>query len=272
MGDRAMPKSVFVIFESAGSDGSVAVLLSEQDMPSEQRVGAAKTWQPALDALGGKREAIEHYATTACREVDEETGKLVGVERLQSLRAWIAAQPLQDSANVYYDQEGAALFFFCPIPREGVDWDFWRTLNETFDSEFGETPPDRTRSPSHLHWLKLVAPWKTAHDGMPVAAPLHRCVPGCAARCGRTECAVKTLGLKPHVERALQHRRDMLRQQAGLTPAACRELQRRACVQSPQLPPPAPLPPPPQRPQSRLGPQLQPLQLPSQWQTARLPR
>ena len=76
-----------------------------------------KLFEPALDALGGKRDGAEDCATALCREVFEESGKLNRDEHLQRLRAWIAAEPL-DSAYVWYTAVGKALFYYYPIPRD----------------------------------------------------------------------------------------------------------------------------------------------------------
>ena len=122
------PRSVFVIPVWHEDDGSVAALLSEQDMPSGPRTcwyfkhghcryGDAcrfshvpyELFEPGLDALGGKREGDEDCATALCREVFEESGELIRDEHLQRLRAWIAAQPL-DSAYVCSVAVGKALF------------------------------------------------------------------------------------------------------------------------------------------------------------------
>ena len=99
---------------------------AEQDMRSPANPGM---WEPALDALGGKRNDSEDCATAACREVEEESGGLVCGEHLRRLDAWIAAQQL-DSPNVYHDQDGKAVFFYYPIPHDMKK--FWFVLNETF--------------------------------------------------------------------------------------------------------------------------------------------
>ena len=224
---RAAPKSAFVIFETRGKDGSVSFLLSEQDMRSGPNTGM---WEPALDALGGKLNGGEDYLTAACREVEEESGGLICDEHLERLRAWIEAQQLADSPDVYHDQEGKALFFYYPIPHEMKK--FWFLLNHSFTKNMSGKQLDRTRSASRLHWVKLT--WRSVIPSgqssgfhpdecaatLPIVAPVHVCVPGCASRCGRTECTFrdKALGVKPHVLRALQHRREQLRQ-ACLQPA-----------------------------------------------------
>ena len=230
-GDRdatVVARAVFVVPVWHEDDGSAWALLSEQDMASPRSVGPVcrnfkkhgtcrfddachyshvlDKYEPALDALGGKRDEGEDCTKTVCREVFEESGRLIRDEYIKSLHDWIAAEPL-DSANVYYAEEGKALFYYYPIPRNQTSTDFWLNLDKTFYRKFGQTPPDRTRSPSHLHWVKLVDP-ATATRGMPVV--VHQCILGCAARCGRDECAFKsradkTLGVKEHVERALQH-------------------------------------------------------------------
>ena len=225
-------KSVFVILVYSKPDGSVRVMLSEEDM--ETRPAACPSMQPghchngdtrrfshanppqpakfepALDALGGKRDGGT-VRETVWRELSEETGGLIPDENLRSLDAWIAALP-QDSPNIYYSGAGAggsALFLFYPVQKDEMA--FWFKLHENFKSTFGQAPfdPTRKRSPSYLHWVKMVAP-STATRDMPVEAPLHQCAPDCAARCGCTECpfksrASKTLGVKPHVAGALQH-------------------------------------------------------------------
>jgi len=214
--DMSDVKSVFVVPVYSKPDGSVRVLLSEEDMktkPARANPPQTAQFEPALDALGGKRDGGA-IIETVLRELFEETGGLIPDKILRRLGAWIAALP-QGSPNFYYSGAGAggsALFFFYPVQRDEMS--FWFKLHENFESEFGQAPFDRTRkrSPSHLHWVDLVAP-PTATRGMPVKAPQHRCVPdgpGCAARCGCIKCPFesrdsKTLEVKPHVAQALQH-------------------------------------------------------------------
>ena len=205
--------SVFVIPVKYKDGVPDAVLLSEQDLQTRE---LARLFEPALDAFGGKRDPGEDCAKTAVREVWEESGKLIRDEHLQALRDWIAAQP-EDSAHVYWDEGGRAVFFFYPIPCAATA--FWYKLHETFAQQFGYLPYDRTRkrSPTRLHWVKADAYMHVKHV----------CAPDCAERCGRDVCITKTLGVKAHVKRALQ------------------------CLQARRQTPPAPLPPPPPPPQQQ---------------------
>ena len=140
-------------------NGVRAVLLSEQDMCTSPHL-----FEPALDAFGGKCDQSEDCIKTAVREVWEESGTLIRDQHLRGLHDWIVAQP-EDSADVYWEEEGRAVFYFYPIPC--AEEKFWLTLNETFAREFGTLPhdPTRKRSPTHLHWVRL-----EAHDGMPIIA------------------------------------------------------------------------------------------------------
>ena len=93
--DMPHVKSVFVIPVWYKDDGSAPrVLLSEQDRRS--RTSAAyrffhasqpDKFEPALDALGGKRDDGEDCSETACREVFEESGGLIQGEHLRAIRA-----------------------------------------------------------------------------------------------------------------------------------------------------------------------------------------
>ena len=94
--------SAFVIPVKYKDGVPYAVLLSEQD---ERTSPFARLFSPALDAFGGKRDPGEDCIKTAVRELWEESGKLIRDEHLQALHDWIAAQP-EDSANVYWDEEG----------------------------------------------------------------------------------------------------------------------------------------------------------------------
>ena len=98
--------------------------------------------------------------------MEEESGGLICDEHLERLRAWIEAQQLADSPDVYHDQEGKALFFYYPIPHEMKK--FWFLLNHSFTKKMSGKQLDRTRSASRLHWVKLT--WMA---GLPIVAPVH---------------------------------------------------------------------------------------------------
>ena len=207
--------SVFVIPVKYKDGFPDAVLLSEQDARTSP---FARLFEPKLDAFGGKRDPGEDCITTAVREVGEESGMLIRGKPLQALRDWIAAQlQLEDSANVYWDEEGRAVFFFYPIPY--AETAFWYRLHKAFAHQYGTLPYDRTlkRSAIHLHWVKVDAYMHVTHV----------CAPDCAERCGRDVCITKTLGVKGHVKRALQ------------------------CLRARRQTPPACMPPPPQQQQQQ---------------------
>jgi len=162
--------SAFVIPVKYKDGVPYAVLLTEQDARTSP---FAPLFEPNLDAFGGKRDQGEDCIKAVVREVWEESGKLIRGKPLEALRDWIAAQlQLEDSANVHWDEEGRAVFFFYPIPC--AEEKFWYTLHETFERQFGALPYDRTlkRSAIRLHWVKIDAYMHVTHV----------CAPGCAER------------------------------------------------------------------------------------------